>query len=142
MTPKQWDLVKNFDPAEKWGEPSLMDCNLIFELDRLRKYIGREIVVHCGYEARNGKGYHPLGKAVDCHAIGLHPMEFYIAASRFSFGGIGVYLWWTDPGLHLDSRRIRGPDFRAIWGSTGPKKYVPFDLDFLKKAAKLQIGQT
>lgn len=139
MTPKQWGRVKHFDAGERWGDPAMMDCHLIFELDRLRQYIGRRIVIHCGYEARDGKGYHPLGKAVDCHAEGLHPVEFYLAASRFDFGGFGVYLWWNTPGLHLDTRRIKGPDFRALWGSTGPKIYVPFDRDFLTQAMLIVV---
>lgn len=139
MTPKQWEKIRHFDTSEAWGDPALMDPNLILELDSLRTYIGRRIVVHCGYEARDGKGYHPLGQAVDCHAEGLHPMEFYIAASRFSFGGIGVYLWWSSPGLHLDTRRAKRSDFRALWGSTAPRVYVPFDLDFWTKAAAIKI---
>lgn len=139
MTPLQWEKVNHFDPDEKWGDPALMDYGLIFELDRLRAYIGRTIVVHCGYEARDGKGFHPLGQAVDCHAVDLHPVDFYTAASRFAFGGIGLYLWWNDPGLHLDTRPFRGRDFRAIWGSVeaGPTGYVPFDLAFLKKASEI-----
>jgi uncharacterized protein YcbK (DUF882 family) len=136
MTPTQWETVRHFDPSENWGDPSMMDCRLILELDRLRHYIGRRIVVHCGYEARDGKGFHPLGKAVDCHAVGLHPVDFYVAASRFDFGGIGLYLWWNAPGLHLDTRPREG-EFRALWGSTGPKIYVPFDRDFLTEAMQI-----
>jgi uncharacterized protein YcbK (DUF882 family) len=135
MQPSDWDHINHFDPSENWGDPSMMDSFLVHELDRLRAYIGRKIVIHCGYEARDGKGYHPKGLAVDCHASGLHPMEFYIAASRFKgFGGIGIYPWWNRPGLHLDCRqRLLGSTTpRALWGSIGPKQYVPFDTDFLK----------
>jgi uncharacterized protein YcbK (DUF882 family) len=141
MTPKQWDRVKHFDPTENWGDPSRMDHHLIAELDRLRAWLHRPIVIHCGYEPRDGKGQHPLGKAVDCHAEGLHPMEFCIAASRFDFGGIGVYLWWDHPGLHLDTRSRGKRKMRALWGSVkaGPDGYVPFDLAFWKKAADLKI---
>lgn len=140
MQPSEWDHIKHFDPSENWGDPSRMDGYLVHELDRLRTYIGRKIVIHCGYEPRDGKGYHPKGLAVDCHAVGLHPMEFFIAASRFKgFGGIGIYLWWNQPGLHLDSRqRVRGSGPRALWGSIGPQQYVPFDTAFLKRAVEIK----
>lgn len=139
MTPDQWKLVDHFDISEKWGIPAIMDPALIFELDRLRKYIDRKIEIHCGYEKRDS-GFHPLGKAVDCHAEGLHPIEFYIAATRFKFNGIGAYLWWNNPGLHLDTRPLKEDEPRAVWGSTGPKKYVAFDNAFLRLAAQIVVA--
>lgn len=135
-----WKSIKYFGPKEKWGDPSKMSADLVFELDRLRKYIGRPIIIHCGYEQRLTGGFHPLGLAVDCHASGLHPMEFYIAATRFDFTGIGVYLWWNNPGLHLDKRPIKPGGQRHVWGSVQPQKYVPLDLDFIRQAMQLQRG--
>lgn len=138
MTPEQWDTIKFFTPAEKWGDPAKMDANLIFELDRLRKYLAKPIVIHCGFEPRP-EGYHPLGMAVDCHVPGLHPMEFYIAATRFAFGGVGVYLWWNSPGLHLDKRIIRTGMQKSVWGSIAPKEYVALDVNFFKKAMMVEV---
>jgi uncharacterized protein YcbK (DUF882 family) len=140
MTPiqaNQWRGIRYFEPSEKWGDPNRMDYNLLAELDRLRHYIGKRIVIHCGYEPRDGAGYHPKGMAVDCHAEGLRLLEFYIAASRFNFGGIGLYPWWHHPGLHLDTRPEAVANGRALWGSIADKVYVPFDANFLATAIEL-----
>jgi uncharacterized protein YcbK (DUF882 family) len=137
MKPTQWDTIRYFDPSENWGAPNKMDYKLIIELDRLRQYIGQKIIIHCGYEPRDGAGYHPKGLAVDCHAEKMHPIEFFIAATRFDFGGIGVYLWWSNPGLHLDKRPVRARAHRSIWGSTAPKVYVSLDRAFLQQAATI-----
>lgn len=139
MTPEQWETIQFFTPNEKWGDPAKMDPNLIFELDRLRKYIARPMVIHCGWEQRD-KGYHPLGMAVDCHVPHMHPMEFCIAASRFNFGGIGVYLWWNNPGLHLDKRIIHPGTERAYWGSITQGEYVPMDAAFFKAAMLIEVA--
>jgi len=133
----QWKDIRHFDPSEKWGDFTRMDYKLVSELDRLRHYIGKKIVLHCGYEPRDGKGYHPKGMAVDCHAEGMRLLEFYLAASRFEFGGIGVYTWWHRPGLHLDTRELTEEKGRALWGSIAHKIYVPFDRDFIASAIEL-----
>lgn len=132
MTPDDWKKIRYFTPAEKWGDPQKMDFNLIYNLDRLRRYLKRPIIIHCGYETREKGGYHPQGKAVDCHIEGLHVIEMYAAASRFRFGGIGVYPWWNNPGLHLDTRPVPKGESRAIWGSLSKGIYVAFDTDFLR----------
>lgn len=138
MTPKQWGTIRFFSPHESWGDPAKMDYVLLQELVRLRAYVDRKIIIHCGYDDRP-TGWHPKGRAVDLHIEGLHPMEQAIAASRFkNFSGLGVYLWWNSPGIHLDTRPLRYGEPRAVWGSTSAKVYVPFDLAFWKLAADLQ----
>lgn len=123
MTPEQWQTVKFFTPAESWGDPAKMDPALIFELDRLRKYIAKPVIIHCGLEQRE-RGYHPLG----------------MAASRFNFGGIGVYLWWNNPGVHLDKRIIHPGMSRAYWGSIKEGEYVAMDADFFKAAMIIEVA--
>lgn len=139
MTPEQWATTRYFNETEKWGDPAKMDARLIYELERLRAYLARPIVIHCGWEERD-TGYHPLGMATDCHVPGLHPMEFFIAASRFNFGGLGVYLWWNNPGLHLDVRPIKPGMERAIWGSVKAKEYVAMDYAFFVAATTVVVG--
>ena len=138
MTPHQWATIRFFTSNEKWGDPAKMDYELLQELVRLRAYVNRKVIIHCGYDDRP-TGWHPKGRAVDLHIEGLHPMEQAIAASRFKgFSGLGVYLWWNSPGIHVDNRPLRYGEPRAVWGSTGDKLYVPFDLDFFKLAADLK----
>jgi hypothetical protein len=137
MTPTQWGRIRHFSPAEKWGDPAKMHYELLQELEHLRRYVGQRIIVHCGFDVRP-TGWHPKGRAVDLHIEGLHPMEQYIAATRFrGFTGIGVYLWWNSPGLHLDNRPLPITKPRAVWGSTSKGIYVPFDAAFMQLAAAL-----
>jgi uncharacterized protein YcbK (DUF882 family) len=141
MTDQEWKSIKYFSPSEKWGDPYKMDFQLVAGLDKLRQYVGRRIVIHCGYEKRATGGYHPMGRAVDLHIEGLHPMEQYIAATRFQcFKGIGVYLWWNNPGLHLDNRLLKAFETRAMWGSMEEKKYVKIDRNFIIKAMQIETA--
>ena len=138
MTPKQWGTIRFFSPKEKWGNPDKMNYQLVQAVDQLRRYVGRKIHIHCGYDMRS-TGWHPKGRAVDLHIEGLHPMEQYIAATRFKeFSGIGVYLWWNSPGLHLDNRPVPILKTRKVWGSVKPKVYTALDLAFLKAAMEIK----
>lgn len=132
MSANHWKKIDHFSRNDNFGDPSKMHFELIQNLDYLRAYINRPIIIHCGYEPRDGLGFHPLGLAVDCHAENMHCIQFYIAATRFGFNGIGIYPWWNKPGLHLDMRPLKPKDHRALWASTGPKKYVAFDAEFLR----------
>jgi hypothetical protein len=138
MTPAEWAEIQHFSPDEEWGDAARMDAGLIRSLDRFRAWVGLPMVIHCGCEQRPTGGWHPHGRAVDLHIKGLHPMEQFIAAARFNaFSGIGVYLWWHRPGLHLDNRPLDIFSPRRIWGSTAPGVYVPINAGFIRLAADL-----
>ena len=134
MRKNDWEMIKHFTKDENWGNSEKMSLTLVYTLDRLREYIGKPIVIHCGYELRDTGGQHPLGNAVDCHCEGIHLVDFFLAASRFTeFMGIGIYLNWENPGLHLD---VRAEHKRAQWGCFTSKKYVPLNKEFLMKLIK------
>ena len=130
MNPALWRSVPYFTQTEKWGDPYRVRYGLIVELVKLRKLLGRPILIHCGFR-EGDPGSHGAGEAVDCHADGMSVVEFYLAASRFRFGGIGVYPWWNNPGLHLDVRKV---ERRAQWGCIWPRQYVTLNEQFLKEA--------
>ena len=126
-----WADIRYFGPDDNFGDPGKMDSELIYALDTFRNYVGKPVIVHCGWEERT-YGYHPKGMAVDCHVIDMALFDQYMTASRFmSFRGIGVYPWWRCPGLHLDSRPLQKYGRRALWGSTAPKQYVKLTKQFL-----------
>lgn len=129
MTPNQWKKIKYFNQNENWGDPEKISFQLVQALDRLRDFIGFPINIHCGYEDRGNESYHCLGMAVDCHATNMSLYNFYTAASRFEFSGIGVYPWWNNPGLHLD---VRIAPHRALWGRDIVGEYVPLNADFMR----------
>ena len=135
MTPEQWETIRYFKSGENFGDPAKMSYLLLLTLDNLREFIGLPIVIHCGYEAggHSENSYHYKGMAVDCHAKDLPLADFYFAATRFGFHGIGVYPWWNNPGLHLDIRPSHPFTGRAFWGSTAAGEYCALDSKFLEK---------
>lgn len=136
MTPEEWESLDYFSEYEKWGDPSKMKLSIVRAMDDLRGYVGKPIHIHCGWENRT-TGVHPDGIAVDFHIEGMHVIDQFLAASRFdAFNGLGVYLWWNNPGLHGDTRQNKlTSDSR--WGSVKKGQYVPLDRIFFELAIKI-----
>jgi len=143
ITKEDWKFIRYFSPEENWGDPYRMSLYLVKQLDELRDFIGYPIYILYGSQGKHSKkSYHYTDpcKAVDCYCKDLSLLDFYFAAERFNFGGIGIYPYWKPyPGLHLD---IRGADQEffagARWGririkkgKIEIKKYVALDRDFV-----------
>lgn len=119
----------DFTP-EEFGSLT-MNPILIQTLQALRNYTGRPIHIHSGYR-REGGGFHPRGMAADIHIEGLGLVDQYLAAERFAeFGGIGVYPYWNNPGIHVDVRVGEVGLPAARWGSTSRGVYVRLGERFL-----------
>ncbi len=142
MTPDDWAALKHFKITENWGDPALMDRDLLFELDAFRDFVATDIFVSCGTnKTHEVNSQHGLGLAVDvmfpqCKQSDL--FDIYMDASRFKFTGIGVYPNWQYEGsqiggLHLD---FRSSKFRALWmgvEDSGVQKYIELSLANLKQ---------
>ena len=132
-----WSKVHYFTAAD-WGPlVKRLDPTLIYAVDDLRALIGVPIMlgdaIAPGHDAA---GEHPRGRAVDCHAIGLPLLDFWLAAERIrAFGGIGIYPFWVTPGLHLDTRL--GPH-RARWWRDEARAYHPLTAATL---AAIMVGE-
>ena len=126
----KYDKFDHFSANEHFGVWTEMAYSVVFFLDKLRSFIGKKIIVHRGYDPMAWPGStHRKGLAVDCHAEGISLFDFYMAASRFPFKGIGIYPNdWKHPGLHLD---VREKEIRSLWGRVNGI-YVNLDLDFFK----------
>ena len=111
-----WGKVKHFIKDEMiiykgqqisaWGDPDKMKPGIIYKVDKLRAYIKKPIVHTCpawSDTEHSDKSTHSKGEAIDCTAIGMNLIDFYFAAERFHFGGIGLY---DGNFLHLDDRSI------------------------------------
>lgn len=127
-----WQKINDFTPDEFGCED--MDGILIYTLQQMRRFVGRKIIIHCGYEKRSS-GYHPKKCACDLHIDGMHVVDQFLVANRFSnFGGIGVYSWWNSPGLHIDTRPANHKlNYDARWGSLKKGEYVPLNRKFFKE---------
>lgn len=130
------DVAPYFHCDENWGDADQIDARLVYALYDIRRYVRKKIIIHCGYEPRP-KGYHPQYLAVDFHIEGMHVVDQFLVCSRYdAFNGLGLYYWWSNPGLHGDTRPSRLnylPESR--WISTSSGVYVPLSWDNLKKAA-------
>jgi len=134
MTLELWNNIRYFKPTDNFGDALKMSVSLIFALDRLREYVNRPIIIHCGYEIRDNKSWHPEGLAVDLHIKGLCLVDQFLAASRFNFSGIGLYNCWRSKGLHLDYRtQTHAGEAGARWICLEQGKYLAFSAKNFKK---------
>lgn len=135
MTKQQWGKIRYFSPTENFGDPTKMSFILVKKLDALRQYCEFPIIIHCGY-ARSGHSQHSqhyYGRAVDCDCDKLSLLDFYLAAERFGFGGIGLYdkRAWYIPGLHLDIRQINPYQPAPRWAKIG-ETYIPLTAEYIR----------
>lgn len=131
MTYEMWEDIDNFTSGE-FGTIQMSQV-LIYTLQDMRDYTGRKISIHSGYRP-GSKGYHPLKMAADIDIEDLHIVDQLLIALRFdNFNGIGAYLWWNNPGLHLDVRPKNNKlDYDARWLSVEKGKYLPMTAKNLK----------
>jgi uncharacterized protein YcbK (DUF882 family) len=139
MTNEDWTRLKYFSKKENWGDPFLMNRDLILKLHAMRIFTNKPFIIHCGY-ATSGHSFHSqhyLGNAVDFHIKGLSPLEQFLIALKFGFKGYGIYGKdvWNNPGLHLDVRPSMYPIF---WGWTKQDGEVLLDTKFIKHLLKLE----
>lgn len=107
--------LKHFTEKE-FDQPDKMNIVLLRELDMLREYLDRSIIITSSTGGTHTEGsQHYLGNAVDIivPTFDGSPFSLYLIAERFSFSGIGVYPDWTYKGkriggLHLDVRDRKG----------------------------------
>ena len=127
MTPEMWTKLKYFKPTENWGNPAMMDSNLIYILEFMRIYVNKPIQIHCGYslDGHSPQSFHYKGLAVDLHIVELNLLDQYLVAELFDFRGIGVYPYWNTPGLHLDIRPSDEIGKQTRWYQDKDKKYHP-----------------
>jgi len=132
MDPEDWQNVDHFKP-EEFKHPDWLDKNLIFTLDRLRAYVGRPFFTHCDFEFRKNFSWHSHGFAIDGHFEGMHPYDQYEAACRFDeFNGVGFYLWWAHPGIHVDTRPNDKTQQDSRWFSPKKGVYLPVTAENLR----------
>lgn len=125
-----WDNVIFFTPSE-FVSSGLMSPELIYALDALRAKVRHPFIVHNSYR-KGDKGTHGKGLAVDGHFVGVPLIDQFLAAEKsLLFGGIGVYPYWNNPGLHLDVRKVTKERGGARWGRNAAGVYVALDAKFL-----------
>lgn len=121
---KTWSRLRYFkkdSKVDKWGDPRLINDNLLFRLDDFRHWLGVPIFVTSGVRVNgSANSYHSPSKGACAVDIVIpHYMEtaidMILDATRFGFTGIGYYPHWRYDGkrvggLHLDMRPLKWDD--------------------------------
>jgi uncharacterized protein YcbK (DUF882 family) len=108
MTREQWDTLEFFKPEgtiDDFGNPWKMDYQLMWMLDRLRRKVGKQFIIHCGYaeKGHSDNSYHYRGMAVDFHVKEMMSVTSNrIIKELWFMGGAHFYPDWNNPGFHLD----------------------------------------
>ena len=131
--------LKHFKP-EEFQYPELLDETLLIQLDSMRDSRDDIIItINCDYRPGD-KGFHGIGKAIDCvirETVSQAPWNIlrqFVFANRFLWGGIGFYPFCNTPGLHLDIRPMTRFGRRPLWWRDKEGNYhydVEQDLSWL-----------
>jgi len=115
-----WAKIQHFVPAE-FDYPDLLDERLVLTLDVMRKReSGIIFTINSDYRPGDPR-WHGKGKAVDGvmrDAKTHSPLPIYrqfVIANRYMFTGIGIYPYWTSPGVHLDVRPMSLYGRKSFW---------------------------
>jgi len=125
-----FDQLKHFVREENWGNADMMNHDLLFELDALRKDVGSRIIISYGTQGKHSKNsQHPRGLAVDVMCPAINIFDFYLHAEQFNFTGLGIYSDWRFSGmkvggLHLDLRSLPPHFSGARWVCCAGKYYA------------------
>ena len=148
MNLADWKDLKHFNPSENWGDWKLIDVRLILELEKLRDFLNKQIIISAGTQkSHSASSYHYKGLAVDCVipiSGTMSLLDIFFAASRFDFHGIGIYRDWSYNGinaygLHLDMRQLSDDwngQHRAHWFSVklnNEQIYLPMKEEVLRR---------
>ena len=135
-----WDEIRYFKPNEKWGDVNKILPEAMKTLDDFRHFIGKPIVIHCGYEpgGHTSKSQHYLGRAFDLHIKGMNWRDQFYAAIEFGkWSGVGVYPDWNSPGLHCDIRVQEKGTRIATW-TRWKGEYIGANEEVFNRLAKIK----
>jgi len=139
-----WQKLRYFKKEkENWGDPDLIDQDLLVYLDEFRHYLKTPVYVISGTRGLHSvNSLHYKGWALDIVIPNYDksPLDLIFSALRFPFNGVGYYPgWWFKHkmnvvgGLHIDIRRT---DHKALWLCSN-KVYTSMSAKNLKKSGVL-----
>lgn len=134
--------INHFIPDE-FDRPDKIDNDALRLLDKMRHMEGGRngliITINADYatSGHTDKSRHAFGDAFDIvfrDRATRRPLPLkaqFAMASRYAWGGIGVYPFWDDPGVHVDRRPWAVFSRRALWFRDEEKKYHPIEKYFI-----------
>ena len=136
-----WSIVKHFKPEEWVKDPDKVAPEIVLLLDNMRDAAGVPFIIHVAWDDDGhvtGSSHYTLVRdecvAVDFHIVGWSLLDQWLFAERYPWSGIGLYPYWSNPGLHVDMRRLGRdhPNLGKRWWRDQDGSYRFIDLDFIK----------
>ena len=118
--------IEHFKPSE-FDHPDKLDRDALTLLDRMRHDEGSRhgiiITVNADYATtgHSNNSRHYWGDAFDIvirDEISRRPVPLLaqmVMAARYTWGGIGIYPYWNEQGIHVDRRPWTVFSRRAFW---------------------------
>lgn len=135
--------IRHFKP-EEFDAPERLDDDSLILLDAMRHEEAKRrdiiIVVHADFAitGHSAGSRHAFGDAYDISIKDLESgkplpimVQFRIASS-YTWGGIGIYPFWNNPGIHIDRRPWSVFKRRATWYKDAAGEYKAIN-DYLKE---------
>lgn len=137
-----WSKVKHFEREEFVKNPDRVDEELVLLLDEMREFAGKPFKVHVAWDDSGhvNDSAHYSGHAVDGHFEGLALLDQWLLAERFPWTGIGIYPFWSNPGLHLEL--IAGRHAGTRWWRDSEGDYRSLDRRLLSILLTLPPART
>jgi len=122
----EWSKVRNFHQSEWQTDPLRVSPQLVYLVDECTTAIKNRFplayaVIHVAYETSGHAvdSQHYLGLAVDLHFANISLLDQFLMVERFPFTGVGLYPFWTNPGVHLDIREVAENGGARWWRGAG-----------------------
>ena len=152
---RHWKQIKHFKPRENFGDLNLFSFNVLKLLDQQTEfaknilYPNRKIycIIHSGAGGVHSKNsQHYLGLAVDVHYTNMSLYEQIILSLMFPWSATAFYPTWNNQGLHLDLRKQKQYERRAMWYTysiiENRKTIIKYENDKSKVISRIAILTT
>ncbi len=136
-----WTQVKHFKREEWVKDPDKISPDVVMMLDSMREDAGVPFIILVAWDddghvndSSHYTGTRDLAVAVDFYMKSWSLLDQWLFAERYPWNGIGLYPYWTHPGLHCDLRRL-GRDHPYLgkrWWRDKDGLYKPLDREFVQ----------
>ena len=142
-----WSSIRHFKPEEWKHDPERISWDVVMLMDEMRDAAGVPVTIHVAWDNNghvNDSSHYTTQRdfacAVDFHFKGWQLLDQWLFAERFPWNGIGIYPFWTYPGLHVDLRRL-GRDHPSLgkrWWRDSEGYYKPLDRELFSMLLTMQ----
>jgi len=137
---RDWSTIRHFKREEFVKDPDRISWDVVLLVDEMRDVAGTQIHIDVAWDntghVEDSSHYttsRDFSTAVDLYFLGWTLLDQWLFAERFPWNGIGLYPYWSKPGLHLDLRKL-GRDYPHLgkrWWRDNAGIYRSFDRSML-----------